>query len=102
MLTDSAPGRRRLREARLRPELADLYPGIPAGKWLPASWFASRLLTVDRLQLQPGANVGRLPQDHFDFRGGSPEHMLRRKARTRWADHPSAVRYQRSSSFASD
>ena len=30
--TESRP-----REARLRPEFANLYPGIPAGEWLPAA-----------------------------------------------------------------
>ena len=79
----------RLREARLRLEAAARYPGVPAGEWLAAGSVATRF--VDRQGVgRVFAEIARrtLPDDAFDFRGGSPEMLLRQRARTRWADHP--------------
>jgi hypothetical protein len=60
-----------IREARLRPEVAHLYPGIPAGIWLPASELGAKLLML-HLQAAASPNLGnRLLDDrHFEFRGG--------------------------------
>jgi hypothetical protein len=38
----------RRRQARLRPEAADLYPNIPPDVWLPADSVAERLWVLDR------------------------------------------------------
>ena len=45
------------REARLRPEYADRYPGIEARVWGPAAVLCDRVLRAE----------------HFEFRGGGPE-----------------------------
>lgn len=84
--------RRRLREARLRSEAAHRYPGIPAGEWLPASRVATDCLSVSKREPPRNDVAGRLADDDFEFRGGPTEAVLRRKARTRWADHPRPVR----------
>jgi hypothetical protein len=60
------------REARLRPEHAHRYPGVRSGVWESAAVMvdrivAARLLCGERMPIQ-----GRvLPDDHFEFRGGS-------------------------------
>jgi hypothetical protein len=66
------------REARLRPEHAGFYPGIPAGTWESAAMLADRVLASGLLR---GAAVGwrgRILYDaHFEFRGGVPESLER-------------------------
>lgn len=61
-----------IREARLKPEFAHLYPGIPAGVWLPASDVGAKLL-LQHLRAAAAPTLGdRLLEDtHFEFRGGS-------------------------------
>jgi hypothetical protein len=49
------------REARLRPEHAGFYPGIPAGTWESAAMLADRVLASGLLE----------------FRGGVPESLER-------------------------
>jgi len=59
------------REARLRSEHATLYPGIPAGEWLPAAVLADRVLAGRLLRGASSALQGRvLVEEHFEFRGG--------------------------------
>jgi len=60
-----------IREARLRPESAHLYPGVPAGIWLPASEVGATLL-MQHLRARSAPSLGnRLLDDaHFEFRGG--------------------------------
>ncbi len=75
------------REVRLRPEFAEIYPGLPAGQWVPASSWAevivaraqeARLLSIHRRTFDPG---------HFDFRGGAPARdATERHLRTRRED----------------
>ena len=79
-----------LREARLRPQWAARYPGVPVGVWLPASRLASEVRRADIAEPDEGGASGRLPDDAFEFRGGRPElvYQARARARTRWADHP--------------
>ena len=50
------------REARLRPEWAGLYPGLPVGRWI----------VRHRLQDQPTWEFARriLVEEHFEFRRG--------------------------------
>jgi hypothetical protein len=64
-----------VREARLAPEFASLYPGIPAGEWQAASMLADCVLAGRLLRGSSSALQGRvLPEEHFDFRGGDTEH----------------------------
>ena len=65
------------REARLKPEFADQYPGLVPGVWHPAASIAAYLLTRQRTlggadPLGPPARA--IPTDHFEFRGGSTSH----------------------------
>jgi hypothetical protein len=68
-----------VREARLRPEWAGLYPGLPVGRWIVASRLVPLVLR-HRLQDQPTWEFARriLVDEHFEFRGG-------RARDSRWA-----------------
>jgi hypothetical protein len=69
-----------IREARLRPERAALYPYLHAGTWAPAARMAAAI--VERL-LQAGIPAGTdldariMNDDHFEFRGGDPDARTR-------------------------
>ncbi|MFL5496554.1 MAG: hypothetical protein ACJ8DC_19375 [Gemmatimonadales bacterium] len=58
-----------VREARLRPEFAELYPGVEPDVWYTAATIAEhmlvRLVRQDAEQLPPRV----LDASHFDFRG---------------------------------
>jgi len=61
-----------VREARLRPEFAELYSGIEPDAWFSAAGLAELLIT--RL-LREGISGEELPRrvldpTHFEFRGG--------------------------------
>jgi len=62
------------REARLRPEFAGLYPGLPAGEWRRASLLTdilwARLLERGKAPFQLRERV--LNPEHFEFRLGAP------------------------------
>lgn len=59
------------REARLRPEHADRYPGLRAGQWEPAATLADRVLARALLRGRDTALWVRvLLDEHFEFRGG--------------------------------
>ena len=77
-----------IREARLRPEAAARFPGIPVGTWLPAGRVATECLRAGASSLSRHTGLQRLPEDAFDFRGGRWEMPIHPRARTRWADHP--------------
>lgn len=61
------------REARLRAEWADLYPGIETGVWHVAAELVPQVLR-HRLQDHPTWEFTRriLLEEHFEFRGGRP------------------------------
>jgi hypothetical protein len=62
-----------VREARLRPEWADLYPGVQPDVWYVAAELVPQVLRY-RLRDQ-GAwefTTRVLVDDHFEFRGGRP------------------------------
>lgn len=75
-----------LREARLKPEFAHLYPALESGRWESAGVVADRV--VAWLLRQPGGGYVApdrvLRAEHFDFRGGPgqeaprPDHYTRR------------------------
>ena len=62
------------REARLRPEFAGLYPGLPAGEWRRAALLTdilwARLLERGKAAFQLRERV--LNPEHFEFRLGAP------------------------------
>jgi hypothetical protein len=54
------------RQARLKPEFAELYPPLTADVWEPAAEIGARVL-LWQLQQQGTAALGTR---HFEFRGG--------------------------------
>jgi hypothetical protein len=62
-----------VREARLRPEWADLYPGVQPDVWYVAAELVPQVLRY-RLRDQGAWKFTNrvLVDDHFEFRGGRP------------------------------
>jgi hypothetical protein len=59
-----------IREARLRPEYASLYPGVQPDVWMPASAVGQQLL-LWHLTAPAMPQAERLmAEGHFEFRGG--------------------------------
>ena len=60
-----------MREARLRPEYAELYPELVPGQWEPAARIAeavlARLLLLEISEAPLQDRV--LREEHFEFRG---------------------------------
>jgi len=76
------------REAQLKAEYADWYPGLDAGVWLAAARVAEQVLE----QLRRGEprwelSIRALSDDHFIFRGGTADRP--RGPRTRVSDNVS-------------
>jgi hypothetical protein len=73
-----------VREARLKPEFAHLYPALEPGQWESAAMMADRVVAwllrqPDRGYLAPDR---ALQSEHFDFRGGTgsePQRLHRRR-----------------------
>lgn len=61
----SAPS---LREARLRAEFADRYPGIEPGVWFTTATLTEHLLVRLRRE-EPDRESRLLDPEHFEFRG---------------------------------
>ena len=75
----------RERQARLKLQYTDLYPGIAAGEWLPAWLLAEQLLALaERRGVPPGERV--CDPSHCEFRGGGPRPPELRGLRTRVVD----------------
>ena len=67
-----------VREARLRPEFAHLYPMLEAGAWGPAALIAEQVAAT-RLQQLSDTYVFHdrvLTDAHFEFRGGTPRRAM--------------------------
>ena len=60
------------REARLKPEFAEIYPGLEAGVWYPAGRVAEYFLSrPDEIPSATTELTNRvLDERHFEFRGG--------------------------------
>jgi hypothetical protein len=62
-----------MREARLRPEFANVYPELTPGQWEPAARIAevvlARFLLLQQTTGAPGDRA--LDETHFEFRGGT-------------------------------
>ena len=76
-----------MREARLRPEFAPLYPGLEPGAWQDATVVAEQVLSEHLLRPSPGYMLSDrvLAKEHFEFRGGDTRGRPR-IARTRRTD----------------
>jgi hypothetical protein len=61
-----------MREARLRPEFAQLYPVLTPGEWEPAARIAEAVLAnlLLRAMTDTPSPDRLLPEAHFEFRGG--------------------------------
>jgi hypothetical protein len=59
-----------IREARLKPEYASLYPGLKPGIWTAASVIGQQLLLwhLTTSASPPGERL--MEDEHFEFRGG--------------------------------
>jgi hypothetical protein len=66
------------REARLKPEFADLYPGLEPGVWYNAAWLSARQFARNPCDGAAEAISRMVDETHFEFRGGRP----RRRRRT--------------------
>jgi hypothetical protein len=68
----SRPEKPHIREARLKPEYAHLYPPLQPNRWEPAALMADRM--VAWLLRQPNRGYVApdrvLRSEHFEFRGG--------------------------------
>jgi hypothetical protein len=68
----STTGGQAVREARLKPEFAHLYPALEPDRWASAALMADRV--VAWLLRQPGGGYTApervLRSEHFEFRGG--------------------------------
>ena len=64
-----------IREARLKPEYASLYPAIKPGVWLTADAVVERLRSRDQRREALGARGRLLSDEHFEFRGGEPRSL---------------------------
>ena len=77
-----------MREARLRPEFADLYPTLTPGQWEPAARVAeavlARLLLLEISEAPLQDRV--LNEAHFEFRGETPDGAPRGSAVSRAVD----------------
>ena len=59
-----------IREARLRPEFASLYPGVEPGVWLPATTVGQKLLLWHLATSVTPQGERLMAEEHFEFRGG--------------------------------
>ena len=77
-----------MREARLRAEFADLYPTLTPGQWEPAARVAeavlARLLLLEISEAPLQDRV--LDEQHFEFRGETPDGAPRASESSRAAD----------------
>src|SRR5688572_15898647 len=78
----------RIRQVRLRPQFASIYPGLDPGVWESATELAARLLSQHAVQPSPGFMLSNriLPEEHFEFQGGSPRGSFSRGTRSRVTD----------------
>lgn len=74
-----------VREARLRAECAEEYPGLTPGAWIPATELAQKLIERAHSRRREGRHTRTFDPTHFEFRGG-PESPRHRGLRTRKTD----------------
>jgi hypothetical protein len=78
----------RIRLVRLRPEFASLYPGLDPMVWETATELMARLLAQHAVQPSPGFMLSNrvLPDQHFEFQGGSTRGSSRSGVKSRVTD----------------
>ncbi len=59
-----------IREARLLPEYASLYPGVQPDVWMPASAIGQQLLLWHLTAPAMPQGDRLMAEEHFEFRGG--------------------------------
>jgi hypothetical protein len=79
-----------IREARLRPQYASLYPALEAGTWQPASAIGRQLLLWHLPASTPPQGERLMSEEHFEFRGGARRNGAEVATRSRHADRPPA------------
>lgn len=79
-----------MREARLKPEYAELYPTLTPGQWEPAARVAEAVLArLLLLEISEAPLQDRVLQEqHFDFRGETPGGTSAVQGKTRGSDPP--------------
>jgi hypothetical protein len=78
-----------IREARLRPQYASLYPALEPGTWQPASAIGRQLLLWHLTAPTAPQGERLMSEEHFEFRGGTRRDQAE-VARTRRADRSTA------------
>ena len=86
-----------VREARLKVEYAEDYPGLTPDLWIPATELAQKLIERAHARRREGRHTRTFDPTHFEFRGGS-EKPRRRGSRTRKTDRPQEAGEQPASS----
>lgn len=61
-----------MREARLKPEFAHLYPGLAADVWYKAAWLSARQFAREPCDGGAASIARMVDEHHFEFRGGRP------------------------------
>jgi hypothetical protein len=79
-----------VREARLKGEYADEYPGLTPGIWIPATELARKLIERAHARRREGRHTRTFDPTHFEFRGG-PTGARPRGSRTRKTDCPAPL-----------
>ncbi len=73
-----------VREVRLKPEYAELYPEIEPGVWMAAPVVSARRLARIKLDGDAASLARVLDDSHFEFRGGRPREEM--TVRSRFGD----------------
>jgi hypothetical protein len=60
------------REARLKREFANLYPGLKPGVWYNAAWLSARMFARVPCDGRAESMASVVNERHFEFRGGKP------------------------------
>lgn len=63
------------REARLKDEFAEKYPGLRPDVWYSAAWLSARQFARTRCDGGAVAIASILSEQHFEFRGGRPRRL---------------------------
>lgn len=73
------------RQARLKLQFAVLYPGVPAGEWMPA-WVLAEQLVAAAVRREGEAASRACDPSHCEFRGGGRRPPELRGLKTRVGD----------------
>jgi hypothetical protein len=68
------------REARLKREFADQYPGLSPDVWYSAAWLSARQFARTKCDGVAAEIAAVLNDQHFEFRGGRPRRLRDRSA----------------------